>query len=355
MRQIHVEELDDIAVGAGILGAGGGWDPYIGKLLAKAAVAEHGPVNVVDLEEVPGDALVVSAAMLGAPTVMVEKLPRGDEILKAFHLLEQRLGAEITHIVPLEIGGLNSMMPFCLAAKAGKPLIDADFMGRAFPEVQMVLPTLSGISASPMAFADDKGNGAVIEAIDNKWAERIVRASLVEMGCVTMIVGFAMKGRQVRECTIPECYRTASNLGAVVRKARSKHGDAVSAVAEHLNGRELFRGKVLDVNRRTERGFARAEIKITGFGDNADRVFTLRSQNEHIVVGDDSHVLASVPDLIITLDSESGEPVTTEELRYGFRVSCLVAPCDDRWRSEGGLEVVGPRQFGYDHDYVPAV
>jgi hypothetical protein len=63
--------------------------------------------------------------------------------------------------------------------------------------------------------------------------------------------------------------------------------------------------------------------------------------------------VASVPDLICVLDTESGEPVTTETLRYGLRVSVVAAPCDSRWRSPEGLELAGPAYFGYDHDYVP--
>jgi hypothetical protein len=53
------------------------------------------------------------------------------------------------------------------------------------------------------------------------------------------------------------------------------------------------------------------------------------------------------------LDAETGHPITTEELRYGFRVAVLAIPCDPRWRSEEGLRLVGPRYFGYDVDYLP--
>jgi uncharacterized protein len=67
----------------------------------------------------------------------------------------------------------------------------------------------------------------------------------------------------------------------------------------------------------------------------------------------DGRVLASVPDLIIVLDSDSAEPITTEEIRYGFRVSVVAVPCDPRWRTDPGLTLVGPRYFGYDLDYIP--
>ena len=87
MRLLTEEELEDLAIGAAILGTGGGGNPYVGKLLAQQAIAEYGPVEVVSLDEVPDDAVTVFSAMMGAPTVMVEKIPRGDELVRAFEAL----------------------------------------------------------------------------------------------------------------------------------------------------------------------------------------------------------------------------------------------------------------------------
>jgi DUF917 family protein len=53
------------------------------------------------------------------------------------------------------------------------------------------------------------------------------------------------------------------------------------------------------------------------------------------------------------MDAENGGPITTEELRYGFRVIVIGAPCVPDWRTEAGLALVGPRYFGYDIDFVP--
>ena len=91
------------------------------------------------VDEVPDDAFVVPSAMMGAPTVMVEKLPRGDEVINAFKALGSYIGREPTHTMSIEAGGLNSTTPFVVAAQLGIPLVDADGMGRAFPEIQMFI------------------------------------------------------------------------------------------------------------------------------------------------------------------------------------------------------------------------
>ena len=60
-----------------------------------------------------------------------------------------------------------------------------------------------------------------------------------------------------------------------------------------------------------------------------------------------------VPDLICLVETDLGEPITTELLRYGFRVTVLGFLAPDLWTCEKGLAVVGPRAFGYELDYSP--
>lgn len=353
MRLIGEEQLDDIALGAGVLGTGGGGDPYIGKLLAREAIRAHGPVTVVDVGEVPDDALVIPTAVMGAPTVMIEKLPSGGEIVVAFERLCSYLGREASHTMSIEIGGLNSVMPFILAAQRRLPVVDADLMGRAFPELQMCIPSLYGIGTSPMGIADEKGNASVIDAVDNLWTERLARSLTIDMGCAALIALYPMRGDQLKECTIGGTLALAEELGRLVRTTRTAHGDVIGVVLDRLGGRRLFTGKVADVERRTVEGFARAEVRVDGVGPDLGSTLVLHTQNEHLVAEVDGTVAASVPDLIIVLDSETGQPVTTEELRYGFRVTVLGVPCDPRWRTDAGLAVAGPRYFGYDFDFVP--
>jgi uncharacterized protein len=351
LRQIAEEQLDDLAVGAAILGTGGGGDPYVGKLLARNAIRSHGPVTVLDVDEVPDDVLVVPTAMMGAPTIMVEKLPSGNEVLHAFEKLAAHLGRGVASTAPIEVGGVNSMIPLVTAARAGVPIVDADMMGRAFPELQMCLPTLYGISASSMAIADDKGNVGILETVDNGWAERLARSLTIEMGCSALIALYAVDGRQVKETMIPGTLRLGEELERLVRETREEHGDVVQAVTDRLGGHVLFEGKIVDVARQTSGGFARAETRVAGTGEYAESTAVLRSQNEFLVAERDGEVAASTPDLIIALDTQTGEPVTTEAMRYGFRVTVLARPAIPVGERLRGYNSSGPRYFGYDIEY----
>lgn len=337
-----------LARGAAILGTGGGGDPYIGRLLAEAAVREHGPVGVVQVEDLPDDAVVLSVAMIGAPTVMVEKLPSSAQFAEAVRSLAAYLGISPTHLACIEVGGVNSTTPIVAAAELGLPLVDGDGMGRAFPEVQMVLPTLSGVRATPMALADEKGNTAVFDTVDNRWAERLARTATVEMGCSAITAQYAMSGAEVKESFVRGSLSLSVRLGETLVAARQRNDDPVEAVVEVLGGTVVFEGKVADVERKTVTGFARGTARVTGTGRDAGQEAVLRFQNEHLLVEVAGEVRTTAPDLIVTLDAETGEPITTEGLRFGARVRIVTAPADDRWHTAAGLALAGPRYFGYD-------
>ena len=158
---------------------------------------------IVAPTELGPDDFVLPVAIMGAPTVIVEKPPAGDELVRAFAAVERAVGRKVTHVACLEAGGLNSMTPIVTAARTGLPLVDGDGMGRAFPELQMVLFTLDGIPSSPMAMADEKGNTVVLDTIDNHWSERIARSATVDMGCSASIALYPLTGEQAATALVP--------------------------------------------------------------------------------------------------------------------------------------------------------
>lgn len=353
MRQLTEQNLEALALGASMLGTGGGGDPYIGKLMARHAIATHGPVTVVSPDELPDDALCVMSAVMGAPTVLVEKLPGNQEQFTALRTLEVYLGREVTHVMCAEVGGLNSTLPIVTAAVTGLPLVDCDAMGRAFPEIQMSTPTLEGIGASPMALADDKGNTVLVDAVNNHWTERMARSITVDMGAAAFIALFSQSGAEVKRAMIPETLKRAEDVGRAIQEARNAKSDPVEAAARALDGFIVFGGKISDVERRTVAGFARGRMEVEGLDEYAGETLAVEFQNENLIARRNGAVVATVPDLITVVDDTSGAPVTTEELRYGLRVRVVAAPCDQKWRSEAGLALVGPAYFGYDINYSP--
>jgi DUF917 family protein len=175
----------------------------------------------------------------------------------------------------------------------------------------------------------------------------------IDMGCSAMIAIFPMTGKQVKETCVLNTISLLERIGRTIREARERHEDPVMAVLGATDGHVIWRGKVGDVERRTATGFARGEAVINGIDEFEGRALRVAFQNEFLIARAGDEVLATTPDLITMLDDETGEPITTEGLRYGFRVSVLAMPCDPRWRTPAGLAVVGPAYFGYDIPYMP--
>ena len=78
------------------------------------------------------------------------------------------------------------------------------------------------------------------------------------------------------------------------------------------------------------RGFARGDAVITGVDQFDGQSLRIAFQNEFLVAQTDNDVLATTPDHITILNDETGEPITTEGLRYGSRVSVLSMAGDPR-------------------------
>lgn len=351
--KIGAVEIEEVALGAAVLGTGGGGDPFIGKLLALDAVAKYGPVEMIQPDEVDDEGLVIPPALMGAPTVMVEKIPNGDESVGAMRALENRLQRKAVAITPIEQGGLNSQIPIAVSAKVGLPMTDCDSMGRAFPELQMTSFHLHGISATPMAMGDEKGNLLILETIDNVWTERLARTATVQMGGVSLIAIYPMTGAQLKKACVRGTVTLSMEIGRAIKSARQKGENPISDVVKLMKSRILFKGKIADLLRRTTGGFSRGEAKFQGLDEYKGQELTVEFQNENLVAIRDKKVVASVPDLISVLDLESGLPITTEGLRYGNRAVVIGSPCNQVWRTPQALAAVGPRYFGYDVDYVP--
>jgi DUF917 family protein len=351
-------QIRDTALGAGILGTGGGGDPLVGRLLVEHTLQEGYELTVIDPAELADDALVISSAMMGAPTVVIEKLPSGTEALTSLRALEHRLGQRADAVIPMECGGLNSMIPLVVAARAGIPVVDADGMGRAFPELQMETFGVYGVPGSPLAVSDERAYSVIVDtADDNKRMEDFARAVTIRMGGAAYIAEYAMSGADAKRTAIPNTLTLARTIGETVRSARETRRSPLQALERlfpstiYEFGKVLMTGKIVDVERNVVDGFTQGEVTISAF--DGDDTMTVSFRNENLVARKNGRLAAIVPDLISILDVESGAPINTEAVRYGQRVAVMAIGTPDIMRTPEALDVFGPAAFGLDDPWVP--
>jgi DUF917 family protein len=352
--EIDEDALEAISLGAAILGTGGGGSPYLGWLRARRQLRLGRRVRVVRMEDLDDEALVIPTSAIGAPTVGIEKIERGTECLCALEAIEHFVERKAAAVLTDEIGGANALEPMVVAALRDMPVVDADGMGRAFPEVQMTTFFIYGLEPYPTALCDEKGNRALFPHADSaEWLERAARSVAIQMGCRAGMAGPPMTTARAREVAICGTVRQAWRLGRAVLEARAAKDDPIEAILAAERGTVLFRGKITDVERRTAQGFARGTVTIEGLDEHSGVRCAVDFQNENLVCRVDGEVRATVPDLICLIESEAGTPITTEELRYGFRVTLVGLPASEKLKTPQALGVVGPRAFGLEVDYRP--
>lgn len=352
---IGLDDLDDLARGASLLGTGGGGDPFIGVLLCRAALERHGPVRLLPLDALPDNAAVFVTAGIGAPSVMIEKLFSLDDMEVAVAALERHLGRRASAIIAAEVGGVNSMVPLAFAARRGLPLVDADGLGRAFPAIDMISFNIGGVNCAPLAIADEHGDTVIIEARTSRRAEELARPVVATMGGSASLSCYPMTGAQARATAIPATITAARSLGRAIRTGAGHPIDRLIAALDahplYTPARRLFDGKVVALERNTAAGWLRGECRLAGTVTPGHA--TLRFQNEFLSVTVDGGPTVVVPDLIALVDSESGVPILGERLAYGQRVTVVACSAPAALRTPAALAVVGPAAFGLQEDYRP--
>jgi len=351
-RVLQIDDIEAMAVGTWILGTGGGGSPYLNLLNIRELYAAGRRVILKDPMTLPDDALVAVLSSQGAPLIGQERLADSAMAMKPLRIMEEYLGRKFDALMPVEIGGGNGLHAIMVAAATGLPAIDADAMGRAYPEAQMTSFAVADLQCYPLAISDIRDNEVIIHKAHSwKWMERTSRRICTEFGSQASTCKAPRSGKEVRDHGILYTGNKAISLGKAVLRARQEHANPVDAILDECQGIRIFTGKIIDVERRTTGGFLRGRTVLEGLGKNTREKFNLDFQNEFSVGSLNGEAIVMTPDLICVVDSISGEGIGTESIRYGQRVDVLVLPAPEVFLSPRGLELVGPRAFGFDFDY----
>ncbi|MFI5395496.1 MAG: DUF917 domain-containing protein [Candidatus Binatia bacterium] len=367
--EIKAVDIPALALGSAVLACGGGGNPYYGQLVARRLLSQRGAVTVIDFDEMEPDRVAVFSAAMGAPLVGIEKPPSLDALGAGFEVAARTLGDRLAVFVAVEVGGVQSVLPLLLAALTDLPLLDGDGMGRAFPEAQMCTFLLYGFRpAVPVACSDDHGLLWQLCSLPLRG-----RLRFGGTGRGGRLVGLALERVFRRYCArkggwiyftatidrasldrtlVRGSLRLALDLGRAIEAARASGDDPVEALLHVGGGRLLLQGKIVDVERRFRGGHDWGTLRIEGMDADRGRRAEIAFKNEYLLLRVDGAVVLTVPDLITTVETETGAPVTTEMLRPGLRVTVIGMRSTPLYHTPEALRAVGPRAFGYDLPFV---
>jgi len=352
VKLLTQQELVDLITGCAILGTGGGGSPSIGLRLIETDLKKGYKFQLIDLKEVPDDALIASPYMCGSVSPEKAGTAQGDEPFQAFLALQEFIGKKFFAVIPTEIGGGNTAVALSVAAKLGVPVIDGDPAGRSVPELVHSTFYIHNVPIAPLAVASARGEILILKKVDDDArAEAIVRAVAVACGDRVGVADHPIDGKTLKQTVIPGTLSKALDLGKNLREARDFGKDPVTAVVKAGKGYRLFVGKVVGNKWRIHGGFTVGELIIMGEKDFQGHTYRIWYKNEHIIAWFDEEPDVMSPDLLCVLDPKTGEAKTNPNCRKGMSVVVIGFPAPPIWRTPKGLEIFGPKYFGFDIVY----
>ncbi len=351
VSQLNKDNLATLSLGATLLGSGGGGDPSILYGPLHYLLNKNGPVKIIQQDNLPQDALVVPLALIGAPLISLERLPNSIMFLELLNAIRKNNPGRKLVLMPAEIGGCNALTPFMLAAQTGLAVLDADLIGRAFPKLQMCKPAVLGKHQQITYLASPFGNCTSFETSCLNNLETKAREITIQYGSSAVIATFLFEAKEHSDYLIPDSLTRALQLGHLLQNASRDRAH----FAELTQARKIGEGILTEICHSLEDGF------LTGYAliKMATQTIQVFYQNEYLLVQEEHQekILAASPELITLLESRSGQPLTSESLRYGLRVEVFALPAPDFWNeprayAEVNIDVFGLRYTQRGQAYV---
>lgn len=324
MFELTRENGKQMLLGGWFLGGGGGGLPQGGEQALELAL-QTGPVRFVSLDELPEDALLVTASLVGSPaspdSCVAEHHYR--QVYDSFCAADPR---PIAAFVTNETGGHSITNGWMAAALTGRPMVDAACNGRAHPTGimgAMGLHALEGYRSLQTA-AGGKGPSEIALTVSGtveQTSAAVRHAATLAGGYVTVLRNPATAG-YFREHAAVGCISQAMEIGRVWQEHMDSPHELLIALENLLGCRELGRGVIEAVELKIEGGF---DVGLVNVRTDSGALY-VDFMNEYMTAEKDGCRLATFPDLIALIHRETCLPLCSAQLRQGQQVSVVCVP-----------------------------
>lgn len=364
MRVLNKHDVKAIIYATALMGAGGGGSLAHGLFYLDTYAKDHEiAVKMISVDEMEEDVYAGVLAGMGSPVkfresgtdFLVESVTAYNGLKKVAAQMDRRL----TSVYPIEYGAGNSFVPMIAAMESDDPFIDVDPCGRAVPALNTTTFAIHGLATAPNVMSNGKGDVVIAEPSDYYDAvglENLCRNVCVAFDMVMGISGWMVNKEQMKSFLVPGAYTKALKVGHVMLSAIENNLDISTEISNVIECRELWRGKLVKHELSVEKGFDFGRAYYEGIGDYSGRQFRIDYQNENLVAFEGEKALLTVPDLICTLNLDTGCPVTNAELEEGQNILVLAMPAPETWNKlESGWTCWAPflDTIGYQGKRVP--
>lgn len=362
------QDVEDLVRGGTFYGTGGGGLPENGIESLMSVLERKNEIVITDVDELKDDAVTACPFLMGSiaphtPEVLQEMKGFGFEkpinnekqrMCKAIKELERITNKQIDALIPIELAGANMPAAIAAACEMGKLVLNGDYTGRAIPEIQQTTPYLHGKKLTPITSVDEWDNLCIVsEATSYRATERI--GKLISAGGYGLAgqAGFLLTGKETKEIiiknTLTECYE----LGKFIREANESGLDPVEETIVFLGGYLVSKGILSTIEVEDRDGYYWGTHTINGIDEHQDKECKVWFKNENHICWINGKPIASSPDIIVIVDSITGEPLPNPLAKIGMEVSVIAIPARKEFRNEKGIGILSARYFGFDIDYIP--
>jgi DUF917 family protein len=282
---------------------------------------DGGGVDFVGLDELDPEALIITATAVGAPGFAKPLIGPQDSIDCARRLVAM-IGKPVAGVICGHVPGVNAWM---VAAALRLKYVDAASNGRGHPTVKM---GGMGLASQPRAHITQIGLGGA-EADGSRLAViaegNIVRTSNVMRQAAVVNGGLIMAARGPLTAGFIKQNGAQGAIGFQIELGRAmlreRGPDRVTAAATFLGGRQACLGKVKSNTVAYGGGFDLGKMVVAG----PQGEVVLGIYNEYMTADLEGRRVATFPDMIGTLDPETGDPVAISELPVGAEAAVVIA------------------------------
>ncbi|MBS7631270.1 DUF917 domain-containing protein, partial [Candidatus Bathyarchaeota archaeon] len=269
--------------------------------------------------------------------------------------LSEYVGKNFYAYIASETGGGNGILPMYLNALEGKPSINADCCGRAKPEMGISLTNVAGIPVTPLVMVSPFMETIILKtSVDDYRAEDIARNVAVACGGSVTVARCPTKVDDYRRGVAVNQVTRCIKIGEVIRRAKETGKDPEEAFLEVSGALKVFEGVVSSFECEGKGGFNWGNWFVKGTGSYEGHGMRVWYKNEHLIGWIDGEPRITCPDLICIVDAEEFEGLSNfveSGVHNGRSVKIYGIKASDLWRTPRGVEIFGPRHFGFDIDY----
>lgn len=321
--KINKKNAEAAVLGGAVLGGGGGGWIEDGKNLARIAL-KNGFSQIVPLDSLAENTMLVTVSAVGAPSEGSKSI-KPKHYVRAVELLRDETGIKIGGLISSEIGALGVVNGWIQSAILKIPLVDSPCNGRAHP-----LGLIGSMGLHKIK--DYVSIQSVVGGHGDSYTEALFKNSLEKASQKVLEVAARVKGmvavarnpitvEYVKIHGAPNAISMAIKLGKIILENKlSGPEQMVNSINLFFGSDFTLKGKVKQVSLKIEEGLDTGKIDI----DIRGKEYRLTFWNEYMALEDQRHRIATFPDLIMSFDAKTGNPLISAEIKENQEIIIIV-------------------------------